>query len=325
MSLRNILYSLAYFCFVIALAFVIIELIYRQQWIDFYRTELKLLNEENTIKKDTIDLLVIGDSFSANEDGYVKKVQKHFPEKAILNASVRGTGLAQQLFIFKKRKKQYHIKQVLIQSYEGNDLMDVLYPYHNASFSFTRNLYWKIAQHFRWVSFFNYRMSGIKAKGQTPPQGEVKKKAYNRRTKLYLDADPLYLQKINNLEGYYDQAFSHWTYYLDLLAEKAKLDQVYFMHIPHCNQVDSVYVETYKELAPKINYDLLGCPSALENKMSSSISSRLPKVKLLPLCEVFRAASESIYYDHDPHLNEKGHEILAKHLITQLTLNGFEN
>ena len=77
------------------LSLLLLELVYRYQWIDFYATEYHFLNPDLNLEDERPRVLVMGDSFTASDSNYVDQLRSEFPEMQFVNSAVPGTGAVQ--------------------------------------------------------------------------------------------------------------------------------------------------------------------------------------------------------------------------------------
>ena len=100
----------------------LLELIYRFQIVDFYKTELETLNPNLHQDYPNGNVLIFGDSFSGFPNGYVEQLRVAYPETNFINCAIAGTGLKQHSLFYKSRIQEFNPKQILYQFYVGNDL-----------------------------------------------------------------------------------------------------------------------------------------------------------------------------------------------------------
>ena len=76
---------------------LLLELSYRFYLIDFYRGELKALNPPELLepKKDPSNILILGDSFTADPKSYVSHLRRALPAQSVINSGVSGTCIRQ--------------------------------------------------------------------------------------------------------------------------------------------------------------------------------------------------------------------------------------
>ena len=105
----------------------IFELSYRYQWIDFYKSEWRFHNSEVS-EKSKNSILILGDSFSADPNGWVYMLRDSLEEDAIYNAAIPGVGPETYELIFKRSFNNAKPNHVIVQMYVGNDQYDYEKP-----------------------------------------------------------------------------------------------------------------------------------------------------------------------------------------------------
>jgi len=105
---RKILKLIIYICFLFFSVFLILEVSYRFYIFDFYGNTFKALNTDvsliNRDQKQTI--LILGDSFTADPNSYVKHIRDSFPEYNVINSGIPGTSITQANLMLEKRINQ---------------------------------------------------------------------------------------------------------------------------------------------------------------------------------------------------------------------------
>ena len=288
--------------------------------IDFYRPELNYFNSPEDLKQKNIDLLVLGDSFSAGHQTYVGYLQKAFPDKTIINSAVVGTGIKQANFILSNRLNEFQPKNILYQIYLGNDLIDLQYPVNWNKISFARNAYWTIAQYFRVVSFINYRLRFLKrSKPKKLKEEDFLPESYTKRTRMYLETNPYIYENMLTLESPYDKVYHIWQEEFEkLIANIPKKSNLYVVFIPHCTQLNKSYLEDYRQLGMEIqNEEVFNQKNDAFFQTTYKNFKGVSNVFLLnPLNFLKQTYKEGtkLYYNNDPHFNAQGHELMAQFL-----------
>ncbi len=312
MHVKKLAYWFIYGLLMLFLSMSGLEIIYRYQLVDFYKAELKALNSEAELTSSSVDLLVFGDSFAASPGGFVDQLKEQFPDKTIINAGLVGTGIKQHVSIATKRMNRFKPKSILYQVYEGNDLLDIQYPIDWQKQTVARNIYWLVSSTFTIVPFINYRLRGLKT-SSTPQRKASGKRAYSARTKMFLKANPSYIQDINQLTNGMDKAFDRWVRYWKKLEKKCHHVNTQILLIPHGHQISRRYINRYQDFA-NIPYDSLACPSTFYAKIQETAGDNFP---IIDPCEALHKADsiQAVYFDFDPHLNTFGHSILTKEIV----------
>ena len=112
-------YSLISFITLFIFLFLL-EIAYRYQWFDFYKTEITELNKEALKKQYKKRVLVFGDSFSAATDGYVAMLNDSLPDVQFINASMPGIGPQEIAVIAADRIEASKPDMVIIELFHAN-------------------------------------------------------------------------------------------------------------------------------------------------------------------------------------------------------------
>ncbi len=296
---------------------IVLECIYRYQLIGFYKSELTAYNSIEDLETETIDLLVLGDSFTAGKDSYVTALKEAFPEKKIINAGIRGTGLIQHKYMLRHCLRNYKPQHILYQSYLANDLMDLSYPVNWKALSFSRNLYWTLGKHLHLIPFLNYRLSGLK-KGYRKDEltgHDIAGKNYNHRTLMYLEAEPTHLQNMEANAGRYPRLYKEWLSRFSSLQKMAPEARWHIFNIPHCTQIADSYRSQYESLGfATLEYD--NCQTWWPNDIETYLNRETQFIKL---CDSLakEEIARPLYFTFDPHLNTAGQQVLAQQIVRQ--------
>lgn len=294
----------------------IFELSYRYQWVDFYASEWRYHNEKNTDEQDN-SILVFGDSFSADPNGWVYMLRDSLGEqREVFNAAIPGVGPETHAFIFNRKKEQAKPKHIIVQMYVGNDQYDYNKPVNWSKQSFFRNIFWSLSNRFRVLNFLNYRIgqSSVEDNVANPKEEDVFNSAtYSPRTKLYIQGAENYPANLILLEEDGIRGISASLIHMrDNCGEKCKFS---VLLIPHCTQVSANYVNDYKKLGSKIEDTVVG--KSYWNKNLTTLG--LDVLDPLPYFIELEEQGEQLYYANDPHLNATGNAWLTSFVIKELT------
>lgn len=282
--------------------------------IDFYAPEFEALNPIPINKDDERpSILFFGDSFTANTDSYVGKLKKSFNAR-VINSAVSGTGVMEASFMAASRISEFKPDILVYQIYLGNDLMDIRHR-TTGDISFLRRLYHSVSDRIRVVKFINYRLAQTRLQFHNElhspmAQDEVpfSVEHYNARQKLLFQAEPKHLENVLELKNGRD---ADLRILVDQLLEvKSGLSsdtKVALLLIPHCAQVNQTYSGRMA---------LLGSESkeTTNDLVYSTLAKELPDVDILDVRNVFQVQDSTdhrMYYENDPHLNDRGHTVLA--------------
>jgi hypothetical protein len=304
-------YSLVLFVLLLFL-----EISYRYQWIDYYKAELKGLNEELESVKPNV--LVFGDSFTAQSGSYLSHLKDSLPAYNFVNCGIPGTAAREAAYTCANRISRFEPKKVIYQMYLGNDLLDEQPPINWSELSIIRNWYWSFSRNFRVIGFFNYKFSqastsfntdfdeAFQSKNMEPFSSEK----YSPRCKMLVQANPKYLQQTYFLESSMLGAFESNLAYIKEIQESLP-DSVEFqlIVIPHGISINEKYQQAFAEFGAEFSqvnqYPII-------KKLKESFPS------MIDLSDVLIKAEESnnvVYFNNDDHLNLEGHRLVAKEII----------
>jgi len=331
--------ALFYFIYIILYFFLILlisEFIYRYQIIDTYQPEFKEFNK-NLLSHETTDktILIFGDSFTAGKFTYPYFIHQQRPDFRIVNSAVSGSGIIETLFIAPKRIKKFKPDIMIYQVYVGNDLLNISYPVNWKKLSFIRNLYWSLAEHFRFLSFLNYRLGQIyqayKQNKNNKQQGKNRKgkikiiRNYDKNEKLYLSAEPFLLENSILVRSNRKKDFNIWLKGLDKLITYASACDIYILIIPHPCQVHKKYLNLMNNIGAQFHN-----PSQIQadeypfiKNIQNHFKDRADVYILNPLMTLRENENKSlpVYHSNNAHLNITGQKIIAKFLINNMALS----
>lgn len=299
----------------VVLALGLFEMAYQQQWWDFYAVEWKALNEGARPKEGNYKVLVFGDSFGAQPDGFVEKWREADSTVTIYNASIPGTCGVQHAMILARRLADVTPDLVLFQVYEGNDLWDASLPTSQEAFSWQRNTFYRLASWWKSLAYLNYKFGQLKwlvnqdglETGNPKKDGTFSPNAYHRRTQLYLEANPHYLSETFTLKGKWarDGAQTLVSVYRSMIDQLPDSTQYQFLLIPHCTRVAQHYADQYRQMgATLVEQDVES--SGFKDKLIEAFG----KAHVYDAMPTLKDAEENgvaCYFANDPHLNDVGH------------------
>ncbi len=320
---KNLLRKMAWLLAVFLLFVVLLELFYRNQWIDTYRRELNALNLDVVPANPKRRILVMGDSFSATTNSWVNLLRTNHPDFEITNSSVPGTGIYQANLMLSRRLSTFKPDLLIYQIYVGNDLFDLRYPTNWKTIGWARNLYWSAANHIRSLAWANYALGQLKRAANAPDyqqgkvnEGEFQAEKYSERERIYLRAEPGLIADEVMLTGKRAADIADYMAELQDFLETAKSANcpVLLLVIPHCAQVDAVYAQRMAELGATgmdepalqaIDYPFL-------QRLSTLQGSGMRLLNILPALQAAEQLATATYYLHDAHLNDAGQQLVAK-------------
>lgn len=286
----------------------LMELVYRYQWVDFYKTEWEFQNKVRTPDFTKKRVLILGDSFSADTASWANQ-WKNDSAFQVFNAAIPGVGPETFRLIVSDRVEETKPTIVIVQLYEGNDLYDLKRPVNWSAFSWGRNLFWKCSNTFRSLGFINYRLGQANHDLHSSVNPKIADsfaiQSYDARTKLYIQGDATYPMSMVQLKGEYADQFETVIEMLrELKTAAGEKVRFYVLTIPTCVQTNRRYVKQYKQLGAKLSVSLLkGHPWA--KKIKAAGFDVIDPIEALRQNE---KEGKSVYYENDPHLNRFGQQ-----------------
>lgn len=294
-----------------------LELLFRGGCFDPYKTEWNFLNPEPSKTSSDRRVLVMGDSFTASPANYAEQLRKRLPDWHIANAAVPGTSVHQAALIASRRLSEIQPQTLIYQIYLGNDLLDLRHPTNWNTLSTSRNLYWTTANHLRSLEWLNYKLG----QWQAPPDDHAKQSpgpfdpdTYSPRQKMLLQAMPDLIGAQSQLAGSCQETFGLYLDHLRSLLDQASQHQcrTILLLIPHCAETAPRYRERMQQLGATFPHSDQR-PQAFEQALRSALADR-PAVTILNATTALTKQcppNQPCYFENDPHLNPRGHQILA--------------
>jgi hypothetical protein len=313
---KTTLILLSWLCFFTTFLGVF-EIAYRYYWFDFYGHIFTNLNVNYSRQKSKQNLLVFGDSFGAQPNNYVQLLQDSSGHQ-VYNLSIPGTsGLDHAIFALKKIK-EHHPDTIIFQLYIGNDLLDVSPPINWKELSFVRNTYWLLSKYFISLKYLNFEFGQLRAftnSQLTTPEltaHSFSVEYYSERTKLYLKANPDYIQQsVLVTKPMSDSFIKLMNAYRTIISCVPPNTSVFFLIIPHCTQTHNRYAKQYQELGMKsFDSKLI---QQLNYPFVSQIQTTFPNAHIINPLGYFQELEQSglnLYFKNDPHLNKTGQKML---------------
>jgi hypothetical protein len=320
---RKWLRRMAWFGLILLFLLVMLEIFYRNQWVDTYRRELKALNPATWPSQPRKKLLVMGDSFSAAENSWVNLLRNRHPDYQIVNSSVPGTTIFQANLMLSGRLATFKPDLLIYQVYVGNDLFDLRYPLNWSNVSFFRNLYWASANRIRSLAWLNYALGQWKRTAALPDMvpekdnaGQFDPQKYSPRERLYLEAEPTMIVDQALLRGPRAKDMVHYQEILGefLKAAKAANCPVMLVVIPHCAQVSGQYAQRMTLLgavgmdSQALQAEAYPFWTKIEADQGKETGGML---NLLPRLRALESSGIPAYYLHDTHLTDAGQAAVA--------------
>lgn len=335
--LKKVRKTIGYIVYLLLLCTVVLELIYRSGWIDFYREELKSYNPPATFDNQRPFLSVFGDSFTAYENSYVQILRDSLPEYSVVNHSVSGTGILETLTLAPGRLKKYPSSIMVYQIYVGNDLANIHKNINWERGNFFKNLYYGLSNHLKILALFNYKAGQWKAfrqfKNKTGLHPTNDKDAYivpfspqkfSPYEQQSLHADSLLLLESVTAGGKREKDAQILVEKLKKLREVAAEHhaQLLIVVFPHCIQVGAYYQEKYRKMNLAVSEDehfLAEEYPFIQNIRSTFKTDSGVKV-INPLKALRDNDSEAnrMYGENDFHASAAGQQVVGRLLLAEI-------
>ncbi len=321
-------------------AAVLIEAAYRGQWIDFHRADLIASNPPEALEPSSRPtILALGDSFTAGRDNWPGHLQDLLgPAIRVVNSAVGGSSIRQMRAVLDRRLRRFRPQWVICQVYTGNDLADLHHPRQTASVNPLRRLYW-LATDRGLMSpwFFNTRLR-LAADRLAPvyrlPAAERERiiremearpfsvGEYSPRSRTLLAADPTLISDQIAVAGEMTAAWTEYREDLAALMESCASHgaRLTLVVVPHCTQVDPVYVERFTSLGARFPDPALleidEYPFMLRLRETAAGHPGVEVLNALPDLRKAESAGERLYFPNDPHLDHSGRQVLARIIMS---------
>lgn len=294
---------------IVFITVLLFEWVYRNYWFDFYGPELRSLNPQEDLdltKEKT--LLVFGDSFTADPNGWVNILRDSLENYNVINCAIPGTTVFHQKLFFEDRLTTYEPDQIIIQLYVGNDLIDYDRPQNFTALPFFRNVFWWISDNLISLQYVNYKLGRFKSSnGQQDPKLSTSFSIdkYNSRVKNYILAEPTILQESISPSAYFQSDFDQLKDDLITLTNLVTPDvELQIMIIPMALQTNEAQFKNFQSLGAILDMAVIN-----DFKFFSEIKALdndYPHLTVWTPLDMFQQSKEELYYLNDPHLNPAG-------------------
>lgn len=299
----------------------LMEIAYRYQLVDFYRTEWQSLNPGSPGTGQKV--LIIGDSFTAGTDAYPEVLRDSMPHADVRVAAVPGVGILEMGVITAARLREFQPDILVYQLYTGNDLWDIRKTTTSDSINFWRNLYWKASNYSLFLRYINYKSGQLKQSAGVSLDSVVwhdvsvfSPAQYNAREKTLFRAEPGLIQNTMHLRGQRAGDMDIWFREMDGILDRlpSSTQRVILVVIPHCTQVGRQYQKRMESIGA-MPFDqtttMQNFPFLETIKQHYRADERVEVCSVLPLFQKTEADGEVLYYENDPHLNNTGQQVLG--------------
>lgn len=330
MKSKKWLKGMALFFITVSFTLLVVETSFRFQWFDFYKSELYGLNPREALISDKPNVLVCGDSFSADLNGYVEMLRDSLNSFDIINAAVSGTGIRQHQIIMTKRIHQYKPDIFIYQFYIGNDLFDIRHPVKGKNISLWRKLYWSVSDMVLSVQYANFRLAGMRYKFFDDTGGSYNPKkndkyspdSYSKREKLNYSCEPALIENTLFLKNRRKNDLLKFKKGFKAIADMLPEGIIrYLVIIPHQSMISERWYQRHQEMGGDFKQPVYSI-SETEFPIYTELFelARENGFTVISPLQEFRTMKDSIpiYYENDPHLAIEGHKVLSKLLYNKL-------
>ncbi len=306
-----------------------LELCFRFYVIDFYRGHLVGLNPTELVEQpDQPTILIIGDSFTADPDSYVRHLRENLVDYRIVNAAIPGTCITQHRLFAKSRIREFKPDILIYQVYLGNDLLEFRHPTKKGNISLARKIYWCLSDKIRVLGYINTQLPALRqailhdlpTKTDSKALEVFSPEKYSARSKLQFRAEPDLLQNTILLQGDRKKDMILFTKEVNQVLQQSLGNcDVYVIVMPHCVQINDHYIVRLKSVGAKItqNEAVLANEYPFIEYLEAHLDARIQIINpLKKLKEQEHIAP--VYYGNDPHLNPFGQAVVAKLCADQL-------
>ncbi len=324
--LRKLRNGILYLLFLAISTLLLLEVCYRYYIVDFYSAQFQALNKQELEEaEDLPSILVVGDSFSADQNSYVKGLRTQISGHRIINAAIPGTCIRQHERFFAKRLKDFQPDLIIYQTYVGNDLLEYRHPTTGDGLSWQRKCYWWLADRFLVLGYINAQLPLLRNSFFATQRVDYDTKAqegfsvenYSRRTPMLLRAEPSYLNNSILLKGARVMDMEHMsTDIAQMLGEVSAETPILVLVMPHCVQLGNPYKNRLEQLGADLDtiIDLEKEHYPYYQALERYLEAESP-VLVNPLPWLKNSGRSDLYYPNDPHLTPAGQKLVSDSLL----------
>ena len=317
---KPLLKWISYGAYLLVATIILLEIVYRNYWFDFYKNELS--SEEIKLDPALKNILVVGDSFTVHPDNFVNVLQDSLSEFNVIKAGVPGTTITHHRIYFNSLLKKYDPTLVIYQMYTGNDIFEFRHPRSGESLSLARNAYWWLSERILVLSYINKRLKFLSARNQDQPpfldreNQSFSPDLYRARDKLLFSIEPNHINNVINMkEGRSTDVLSYFDRTMDMLSDSDRSFSTIFLVIPHCIQVN----ETYEKRMTALGADPIGMTELQGNAYPfiEELKNRTAGKDMIiydALTDFRKYEEMDLYFTNDPHLSNPGQKYLGSKL-----------
>lgn len=307
---------------------LLFEASFRSYFIDFYQASFEYLNLGFEKKNKSKSLMIVGDSFSAFKQGYAQTLRDSLQEYKVSNISVPGTSIREQYLFGRHHIKKEEPDILIFQFYIGNDLFSWNHP-AKMDVSLQRKIYWKLSEHLWSLNFINYSLAGLKPVDKARSGAadlmsqEFDPQQYTQRQKIYFSAEPGLIENASELRnGRKDDLDSYLQRMQELFEFAGKNCEIYVLVIPHCAQLNDIYLQRMGQLGARFSRDfetgLTDYPLYEEMRNFFSNDERVEVLNPISGLRLAEKNGQSVYFNNDSHFNLAGQQVIGNYLLKEL-------
>lgn len=324
----------------------LVELLVRSAAFDFYAAELRAGTPARDLAPTSRPtLLALGDSFTANPEGWVEVLRERLgPGRRVVGSGVSGFTTRQLARIAPGRIARFAPRVVVVQLYAGNDLLELRHPVSLRRGGLARALFWSLSDAgLELPGLLNYRLGQAwgafrRRRGDAPitPEGRAATEAlpfdparYTARDRELLALDPAIVERSLRLAGGMEEAFGTYAAHLGSVLSACRgagAAAVVFV-VPHAVEVSPVYRERFEALGARFEAPAeLAAPEspfglAVRRVVASAPGATFLDVK--PALRAAEAAGRPVYRNNDSHFSPEGDRAVVEALLPLLAGSGF--
>lgn len=324
-----------YASYLAAAVLLLLEVAYRYQIVDFYRTELNTLNDADDLQNENVKpaILAFGDSFTVQHGSWLTQLREELPSFRVINSAITGTSVYEASCMAPGRIKTFKPKVLIYQLYVGNDLLGIRHSLNWKEWSILRNAFWFASDRLRFLSYFNYKLGQMNwsyvREGNTPPVSSdfagprFNAAHYRLREKIYAQGDPFLISNSTLLKDLRENDLADMSILLkDIIAELDVDCKIYLVVIPNKAQLNGSYMNEMKEIGFQFhesfepgqeNYPFI---EALRQHFQSYENVEI--INPLFVLKQHDTPAEKMYYLYDEHLTLAGQRVVKDLLLNKI-------
>lgn len=327
-------------------ALALVELLVRTTALDLYAAELGAGTPAADLEPTSRPtLLALGDSFTANPEGWVAILRGRLgPDRRVVGSGVSGFTARQIARIAPGRIARFAPRIVVVQLYAGNDLLELRHPPSLRRGGLARAFFWALSDAgLELPGLLNYRLGQAwdafrrgRGDARIAPARRAALEAlpfdparYTARDRDLLALDPSIVERQLRLTGGMEEAFATYAVRLrSVLAacRAAGAAGVVFV-VPHAVEVSPLYRSRFEALGARFEAPAeLGAPESAFGLAVRRVVAAEPGATFLDVKPALRAAEaegRAVYRNNDSHFSREGDLAVVEALLPLLARSGF--